>query len=88
MIVSSGNGGISHSDSFIPLVDLFLHDILTVTDLGIFDALVTVGYDSSLDLNLGISLSSDGSKGNDTRRNLQFPHMSSELLDGKRLKVN
>lgn len=48
---------------------------------------MTVGYDSSLDLNLGISLSSDGSKENDTTRNFQFPHMSSELLDGKRLKV-
>ncbi|KAI3459021.1 hypothetical protein Pfo_015684 [Paulownia fortunei] len=45
------------------------------------------GSGSSLDLNLGISLSSDGPQGNDTTRNLHFPHSSSELPDGKRLKV-
>lgn len=45
------------------------------------------GGDSSLDLNLGISLSSDGPQGNNTTRNPHFPYPSSELPDGKRLKV-
>ncbi|KAK6136202.1 hypothetical protein DH2020_030034 [Rehmannia glutinosa] len=47
------------------------------------------GSGSNLDLNLGISLSSDiGPQGNDTARNLlHFPHASNELPDGKRLKV-
>ncbi|KAG8380430.1 hypothetical protein BUALT_Bualt06G0014500 [Buddleja alternifolia] len=42
------------------------------------------GSGSNLDLNLGISLSSDGPQGNDTKRNLHFPY---ESPDGKRLKV-
>ncbi|KAH6760342.1 hypothetical protein C2S52_009197 [Perilla frutescens var. hirtella] len=45
------------------------------------------GNDSSLDLNLGISLSLDGPQGNDTARNSHFPYSSSELPNGKRLKV-
>ncbi|KAL8544434.1 hypothetical protein ACS0TY_004838 [Phlomoides rotata] len=45
------------------------------------------GSASNLDLNLGISLSSDGPQGNNTAKNLHFPHPSSELPDGKRLKV-
>ncbi|KAL1532791.1 ethylene-responsive transcription factor RAP2-7-like isoform X2 [Salvia divinorum] len=44
------------------------------------------GNGSSLDLNLGMSLSSDGPQGNDTNRNLQFPVQMSKLHDGKRLK--
>ncbi|KAG8380433.1 hypothetical protein BUALT_Bualt06G0014800 [Buddleja alternifolia] len=42
------------------------------------------GSGSNLDLNLGISLYSDGPQGNDTKRNLHFPY---ESPDGKRLEV-
>ncbi|GFP89733.1 floral homeotic protein apetala 2 [Phtheirospermum japonicum] len=45
------------------------------------------GIGSNLDLNLGISLSSDSQQGNDTTRNKHFPHASFVLADGKRLKV-
>ncbi|XP_042001083.1 ethylene-responsive transcription factor RAP2-7-like [Salvia splendens] len=45
------------------------------------------GNGSSLDLNLGMSLSSEGQQGNKATRNPHFPVQSSELPDGKRLKV-
>ncbi|KAL3649773.1 APETALA2-like protein 1 [Castilleja foliolosa] len=45
------------------------------------------GSGSNLDLNLGISLSSDGQQGNDNTRNEHFPRASVKLADGKRLKV-
>ncbi|KAL7109839.1 hypothetical protein ACP275_06G200600 [Erythranthe tilingii] len=45
------------------------------------------GIGSNLDLNLGISLSSDGQQGYETTRNLHFPHVSNELPDGKRIKI-
>lgn len=51
--------------------------MLTVANLVSFDAIL--GNGSSLDLNLGMSLSSDG---NDTARNQHYP-----APDGKRLKV-
>ncbi|KAL0402430.1 UNVERIFIED_CONTAM: APETALA2-like protein 1 [Sesamum latifolium] len=44
------------------------------------------GSGSNLDLNLGISLSSDGPQQNDTTTNLHFRRASSELPDAKRLK--
>ncbi|XP_011077024.1 AP2-like ethylene-responsive transcription factor TOE3 isoform X2 [Sesamum indicum] len=44
------------------------------------------GSSSNLDLNLGISLSSDGPQQNDTTTNMHFPRSSSELPDAKRLK--
>ncbi|XP_042037996.1 ethylene-responsive transcription factor RAP2-7-like [Salvia splendens] len=45
------------------------------------------GNGSSLDLNLGMSLSCEGQQGNEATRNPHFPVQSSELPDGKRLKV-
>ncbi|KAL9165795.1 hypothetical protein ABFS82_06G193900 [Erythranthe guttata] len=45
------------------------------------------GIGSNLDLNLGISLSTDGQQGYETTRNLHFPHVSNELPDGKRIKI-
>ncbi|KAL0289712.1 UNVERIFIED_CONTAM: APETALA2-like protein 1 [Sesamum calycinum] len=44
------------------------------------------GSGSNLDLNLGISLSSDGPQQNDTTTNMHFPRVSSEFPDAKRLK--
>ncbi|KAK4430854.1 APETALA2-like protein 1 [Sesamum alatum] len=44
------------------------------------------GSGSNLDLNLGISLSSDGPQHNDTTTKLHFPRASGELPDAKRLK--
>ncbi|KAL1552058.1 APETALA2-like protein 1 [Salvia divinorum] len=45
------------------------------------------GNGTSLDLNLGMSLSCEGPQGNDATRNPHFPVQSNELPDGKRLKV-
>ncbi|CAA0814484.1 Ethylene-responsive transcription factor RAP2-7 [Striga hermonthica] len=45
------------------------------------------GCGSNLDLNLGMSLSSDGPHGNSITRGLQFSHASNELPNGKRVKV-
>ncbi|KAL3820083.1 hypothetical protein ACJIZ3_005988 [Penstemon smallii] len=45
------------------------------------------GSGGNLDLNLGISLSSDGLKGNDITRNPQFPYSSCISPDAKRVKV-
>ncbi|PIN21803.1 hypothetical protein CDL12_05495 [Handroanthus impetiginosus] len=45
------------------------------------------GNGRSLDLNLGISLASDGLQRNDSTKNLRFPYGTSESPDGKRVKV-
>ncbi|KAI3470434.1 hypothetical protein Pfo_027097 [Paulownia fortunei] len=45
------------------------------------------GSDRNLDLNLGISLASDGPHRHYTTKNLHFPYASSESPDGKRVKV-
>ncbi|KAL6552889.1 hypothetical protein OROHE_008253 [Orobanche hederae] len=42
---------------------------------------------SNLDLNLGISLSSDDPPGNDITRSLPFPHAVNKFPDGKKFKV-
>ncbi|KAL6545303.1 hypothetical protein OROGR_009177 [Orobanche gracilis] len=42
---------------------------------------------SNLDLNLGISLSSDDQPGNDITTSLPFPHAVNEFPDGKKFKV-
>ncbi|GER51302.1 integrase-type DNA-binding superfamily protein [Striga asiatica] len=45
------------------------------------------GCGSNLDLNLGMSLSSDGPRDNSITMDLQFSHASNEMPDGKRIQV-